>query len=224
MELIDLEQESQEEPGPPPGKKRSRRVSPKRTFDKEKVLPALWTIGAGLSILLNIILVVILIFLSRQTFALKNYLQDNLVGGLYYNFILMDEATITANIRVNDTIPIQFDLPLQQDTVVTLTKDTVITAASISLSTGGLNIVNAPTQIILPKGTRLPIALDLIVPVNATIPIKLRVPIKIPLKDTGLHAPFIGLQEVVSPLYQLLSKIPGSWGDVWCLTPFKSCE
>jgi hypothetical protein len=168
---------------------------------------------------LNVILIVILLVLARELFALKSLVQDQLLGGLYSNFILMDQATIRTTVEVDDTIPVQFDLRVKKNTDVVLTEDTLIKGAEVSLSTGGLNIVRAPTDIVLPAGTVLPIALDMVVPVDTTIPVKLTVPVNIPLRETELHEPFIGLQKVVSPFYWLFSPLPDSWGDFWCQTP-----
>lgn len=179
-------------------------------------LPAFWSIGAFLSILLNIILIVAVVILANQVFSIKKLVTNDLVGGLYYNFLLMDQATIVTSVQVEDTIPVQFDLPLKQNTMVILSEDTVIEDATVSLTTGGLNIQQAPTDIVLPKGTVLPIKLDLGVPVDTEIPISLTVPVDIPLKQTELHEPFVGLQNVVSPYYWLLIEQPNSWSEARC--------
>ena len=49
------------------------------------------------------------------------------------------------------------------------------------------------------------------VPVVLDVPVNLKVPIDIPLKDTELHEPFIGLQDVISPYYWALHNLPASW-------------
>lgn len=195
----------------------------RRLLWQGRVLPAFWTVGSALSVLLNIILLVALLAVSRQLFTLKDLVQNQLLGGLYYNFILMDQATIESDIRVDDTIPVQFDLRVNTHTVVTLTENTPIQGATVSLSTGGLNIVQAPTNIILPAGTRLPIALDIVVPVDTTIPVQLVVPISIPLAETELHEPFVGLQRVVAPFYDLLARLPSSWAAARCRAGLGAC-
>jgi hypothetical protein len=184
---------------------------------QEKFLPAFWSVGAFLSILLNVILLAVVFALAKQVFAIKNLVTNDLVGGLYYNFLLMDQATIQTSVQVEDTIPVQFDLPLKQSTVVILSEDTLIKDATVSLNTGGLKIQQAPTDIILPKGTALPIKLDLTVPVNTEIPISISVPVEIPLNQTELHEPFVGLQEVVSPYYWMLIEQPSSWPQAKCV-------
>ena len=188
----------------------------RKIFWQGRVLPAFWSVGAFLSVMLNIILLVVVLVLTRQLFTIKSLVTDDVVGGLYYNFLLMDQAKIETTVQVQDTIPVQFDLPLKQKTRVILTKDTPISDASVSMATGGLNIIQAPTDIVLPAGTVLPVELDLVVPVDTQIPVTLTVPVDIPLNQTELHEPFVGLQEVVSPFYWLLIEMPNSWAEAQC--------
>jgi hypothetical protein len=193
---------------------------PRQVLWQGKPLQAFWSVGTALSLLLNVILLVTLLIVGRQMFAIKSVLEDHLLAGLYYNFILMDQADIVAMVQVEEDVPVEFDLRVQKETTVVLTAPTTINNAQVSLSTGGLNIVQAPTDIVLPAGTQLPIALDMVVPVSATIPITMNVPVAIPLSETDLHEPFMGLQEVVAPIYWLVAPLPDSWHDYWCRTPF----
>lgn len=181
-----------------------------------KFLPAFWTVTGVISLTFNVILIVILLSLATQVFALKAVLQDQLIGGLAKNFALMDQAHIVTNVKINTQVPAKFSLPLETDTSVTLTKDTTIKTAKVTLATGGLQIINAPTNIILPAGTVLPIHLSLNVPVDQQIPVVLNVPIDIPLEQTELHQPFVGLQNVVRPYQTLLDAIPGTWAEIIC--------
>jgi hypothetical protein len=168
-----------------------------------RLLPAFWTIASVLSFVVNVILIVALIATAQQLFAIKRLVGKDLVGGLYENFILMDQAHIKTNIPVADDVPVNFSLNISQDTTVTLTRPTRINGAQVNLTSGGVAI-NSPANITLPAGTTLPVHLDLTVPVNTTIPITLNVPVDIPLQQTELHAPFVGLQQVVSPYYWML--------------------
>ena len=77
----------------------------------------------------------------------------------------------------------------------------------------GLNIFNAPATVTLPKGTELPIILDLNVLVDKMVPVVLKVPIDIELSKTDLHEPFVGLQGVVSPYQGMLTSLPNSWEE-----------
>ncbi len=186
-----------------------------------RMMPAFWTVASVFSMSVNVILIVILIFLGRQLFTLKNLITEQLIGGLYYNFVLMDQAHITSEIFVSetiqvvDTMPVVFDLPLAQNTEVILTQDTPIDNATIFL-----NNQPVPLDLTLPAGTSLFIGLNLTVPVSQTIPVVLDVPVDlvvsvdIPLSETELHAPFIGLQEVLSPYFWPLYNADNSWEEV----------
>jgi hypothetical protein len=116
-------------------------------------------------------------------------------------------------------MPVVFDLPLNQDTVVVLVDD-ADQRATIYLNGA------VPLDPILPTGTSLNINLDLVVPVSQTIgvsldvPINLEVPVDIPLDQTELHQPFTGLQGVVSPYRGLLNDLPNSWQDIPLCKPF----
>jgi hypothetical protein len=196
---------------------------------RRRIGPAFWTVASTLSLVVNIILIVILILLGRQLFFLKkSVISDQLINGLYDNFVLMDKAhikttiTVSDTIQVKDTIPVVFDLPLSQKTVVSLTKDTPVNNATIYL-----NGQPVPLDLVLREGTELSIKLDMSVPVNQTVPVvlnvpvMLQVPVDIPLEQTELHKPFVGLQQVVSPFRKLLGDVPDSWGPV-CKGPMKA--
>jgi hypothetical protein len=191
-----------------------------RVLWRGKIGPAFWNIASLISFSVNLVLLIILILLGRELFTLKRVVEHQLIGGLYKNFVKMDQAHIVTTIyvqdtiKVNDSIPVVFDLPLNQETTVVLTKDTPVKNATIFL-----NDAAVPLDIILRKGTPLNIALDLIVPVNQTVPVELNVPVDlavpvdIALDQTDLHDPFTGLQSVVVPYQDLLQDMPSSWDE-----------
>ena len=186
-----------------------------------RMMPAFWTITGAISMMVNVILIVVLISLGRQLFTLKSLITEQLIGGLYYNFVLMDQAHITSEILVSetiqvvDTMPVVFDLPLAQNTEVILTQDSPIKNATIVLNNQPI-----PLDLTLKAGTSLYIGLDLTVPVSQTIPVVLDVPIDlivavdIPLSETELHKPFVGLQDVLSPYFWPLYNANNSWDEV----------
>jgi len=171
--------------------------------------PPFWTIASVISMTVNVILVIVLLalLLNMKRFNVGTVLGlgNNLLGGLYTNFEKMDRAHITTTIPVETTIPVKFDLQLNQQTNVVLSQDVTIDNAVVTVKTGGLNITNALTTIVLPQGTTLPIVLNLTVPVDTTVPVKLTVNVDIPLAQTQLHEPFAGLQEVVKPFYCIIN-------------------
>ncbi len=212
--------------GAPPQVEESQPKRPRRAFWQGKIGPAFWTIASLLSLSINIILIVILLLAGRQIFSIKELISGQLIGGLYYNFIRMDQARIMTQVQVediihvSDTIPVVFDLPLNQKTKVLLTEDTLVENATIFL-----NGQPVPIDIILKEGTPLNIQLKMTVPVDQTVPVELEVPVSltvpvnIPLNQTELHEPFVGLQEVISPYYWQLSGLPDSWSEtIFCST------
>ena len=170
----------------------------------ERTRRAYWDVAAGSSLIVNAILVAILLIMAVQIKNLKMTVND-LLSGLYGNFVEMDKASINTVITVNTQVPIDFMLPIQQNTEVTLTQNVVIPNAYVVINSGGLSI-NAAASVTLPAGTNLPIALNLSVPVQASVPVTLQVPVNIPLAQTELHQPFTGLQNTIRPYYCMLDK------------------
>jgi hypothetical protein len=185
------------------------------------LLPSFWTITGILSLIVNAILIAVLIGVGSQLFTLKRLLSEQLIEGLYQNFVRMDEAHIRTVIPVRDQkVRANFTLHIKTPTTVTLAEDTLLPNAQVlRLNTGGLTIYNAPADIVLKAGTDLPIFLDLEVPVDQEIPVNLDVNVDIPLRETDLHEPFTGLQEVVLPYRELLNQTPNSWSEALCGNP-----
>ncbi len=155
-----------------------------------RFLPAFWTIASLLSIAVNIILIAILLIALQMLGTLQFTANDQasgLLGGLYNNFVKMDQASITTNIHVEKEIPVQFSLNVSGPTTVTLSQDVTINGALVTVGTGGLNIVNARATIVLPQGTNLPINIqNLVVPVDQQVLAVLDVPVNIPLNQNSI--------------------------------------
>jgi hypothetical protein len=173
--------------------------------------PPFWTIASAISLTVNVVLLIVILVLfaglrnSGLQVAQMTNLGASFLGGLYTNFEKMDRASITTDVAVQTTIPVKFDLQLNQQTSVVLSQDVTINNALVTVNTGGLNITRANTTIVLPQGTTLPIVLNLTVPVDTTVPVTLNVPVNIPMSQTQLHEPFTGLQDVVKPFYCMLA-------------------
>jgi hypothetical protein len=181
------------------------KAAPKPVF---KFGPAFWTVASIMSLTVNIVLLAIGLLTLRMLGGLSFLAQDQasgLLGGLYHNFVKMDEANITTTIHVEKEIPVQFTLNVNGPAEVVLSRDAVIEGALVTVETGGLNIVNARARIVLPGGTPLPITIQsLLVPVDQKVLAVLDVPVDIPLNQTELHEPFVGLRKVVEPFYCLI--------------------
>lgn len=176
---------------------------------------AFWKVATLFSLTVNAVLLVVLLSVGRLLFDIKKSIASPLLDTLHGSFAQMDQSHIVTTITVEDEIPIAFDLPVQTDTVVRLTEPTPIEDVPISIQQGGISI-NAPADIVLPEGTPLSIRLDITVPVEQTIPVKLLVPVDIALQDTGLHAPFTALKNLIGPYKVALDGTPSDWGEVLC--------
>ena len=197
----------------PPASDPSPKLNPAIGAGTSHWAPRFWTTASVISLTINILMAVILIILVVSVYRLKLDMEKimgassalmGLPRGLYTNFEMMERATIATDVVVDANIPVKFDLQLNQATNVVLSQDVTITNAKVTVNTGGLNITQANTTIVLPKDTVLPVTLSLSVPVDKQIPVTLNVPVNIPLSATSLNDPFIGLQEVIKPIYCVL--------------------
>jgi hypothetical protein len=193
-------------PGPARSASPSRGAESKTT--RLQLLPAFWTFASVFSLIVNIVLIAILLVVLQMfgvIGAATNDQVSGLLGGLYINFVKMDAATIRTVIPVRKEIPVNFVLNVSGPTDVTLRENVTIDGALVTVNTGGLNINNARANIVLPAGTVLPIFIQsLDVPVNEQVLAELDVEVNIPLNQTELHEPFVGLQNVIKPLYCLV--------------------
>ena len=179
---------------------------PKRS--RYKFMPAFWTIASVISLTVNLVLIIILLIVFQMLGAIQNTADDQvsgLLGGLYTNFVKMDQATIAANIPVDATIPLNIVVPVQATTRITLAESAVIPNAHVRINTGEVNI-DANAVVTLPANTPLTVTLDFPLNVQNSIPIHLDVPVNIALSQTQLHEPFVGLQQVVKPWYCLVER------------------
>ena len=194
-------------PQPPPAAPVLEPVpSEQKPARKWKFGPAFWTITGTLSLVVNLILIVVLLILFQLVDQLQSLqgtasnIGSSVLGGLYTNFEKMDQATIKTVIPVDAQIPLDISVPVQTTTQITLAETVNIPNAQVVINTGGLNI-NSNARVTLPAGTPLMVNLNFNLPVQTTIPVHLEVPVNIPMAETELHEPFVGLQQVVHPWY-----------------------
>ncbi|MBI5958889.1 MAG: hypothetical protein HY866_09155 [Chloroflexi bacterium] len=172
------------------------------------------TVALLISFIVNMVLLVVLLIVMMQIFQIKNGILEPLIDGLHRNFVGLDQAVIERTIEVEDEIPVQFDLALNQNTNVVLTSDVPIAASASFTLPGGGGVINGRVDIVLPRGLILPVELNMTVPVDTTIPINLPVAVSIPLKETQLHTPFDNLRSLLEPYVRVLDNLPSDWGDV----------
>ncbi len=180
---------------------------------QDRVRDAFWKFGTLFSLGVNLVLVLAVLLLAQQLFAIKQAVAEPLIGGLHTGFVQMDSAHIRSSISVEDEIAVAFDLPVKENTVVTLSEAARIEGATVTIQSGVLGIFNAPATVTLPAGTRLPIQLDFSVPVKAQVPVTLEVPVDIPLSETELHGPFVRLRDLFAPYRTMLDDLPDCWAE-----------
>jgi hypothetical protein len=174
---------------------RYRLTNTPRDFQIERV----WRAIAALSLVLNVLLMVGLIVVGRSQ-SRSTETMTALVGDVRDGFSALMSADLTAEVGVSQQIPIELELPLQQDTVVTLTEQTSVEGALITIQTSNFQVYNAPAIVVLPPGTRLPIALDVNIPLRTTVPIELEVPVRFTIAGSDLGPAFEALVEDLDTL------------------------
>jgi len=194
-----------QEPEEPPVQQAFTQAPPDRSR-REKLLRALWTMASVFSMILNVVLIIVLViaFWAYRDIQVPEGVDismlNNLLSGLHTNFEKLDRATIQTVIPVDAQIPLDITVPVQRTTQITLSETVNIPNAQVVINTGGLNI-NSTARVTLPAGTPLTVNLNFDLPVQTSIPVHLEVPVNIPMAETELHEPFVGLQEVVQPIY-----------------------
>ncbi len=120
----------------------------------------------------------------------------------------LQNATIRATIPIDKQLPIQLQVPVDQDTVVVVTQSIpLVVPASIVFPGGGGNL-NATVALNLPPGLELPVHLAMTIPLTSSVPVKFDVPVTIPLRDTELAGPFARLHTLLQPLADLFKPAP----------------
>ncbi len=166
------------------------------------------------SFIVNIVLVLVLLLVAPLILPIVGDIVNPLVGGLTESFVEMGDAHIVQTIEVDDTIPVQFDLALEQDTVVVLSEAVPLQVNAQFVLPNGGGTINGNVALQLPQGLELPVNLALTVPVSEEIAINLPVPVNIPLDETELGVPFERLENLFIPLNDLLGGLPTSNEDL----------
>lgn len=167
------------------------------------------------SFIINLVLVIALVVTVSLIFQIKNGIAEPLVDGLHASFVGLDKSTIDRVIPVRETIPVQFNLPLEQNTTVVLTGPVPLAANAQFNLPGGGGTINGTVSLQLPQGMALPVALDLDVPVDTMLPVSLDVRALIPVEETQLHDPIENLRRVLDPFVRGLDNLPGDASEGW---------
>jgi hypothetical protein len=185
---------------PPPAPAKPRKSHKQKFWDAAKTLTLL------VSMVINLILIVAVIILANQVGAIKMTL-NAVLGQLDAAFEGLGAASIKDTIAINQQVPVRFDLPLSQDTVVT-TQSPVPINTQATFSLGQFGSINGTVSLQLPSGTQLPVHLELVVPVSNTIPVVFNQPIDIPLAEKGLGPVVAKLRSALAPIIDLVDRLP----------------
>ncbi|NTU62644.1 MAG: hypothetical protein HGB05_04410 [Chloroflexi bacterium] len=158
------------------------------------------------SMVINLILIVVVFVLLNQVGSIKLTL-NSVLGQLDAAFEGLGQVVITDTIKISQQVPVQFDLPLNQDTVVT-TQAPVPINTQATFSLGQFGSINGLVSLQLPAGTRLPVHLELTVPVSNAIPVVFDQPISIPLAEKGLGPVVAKLRAALAPIIDLVRQLP----------------
>lgn len=181
----------------------------------------------------NVIFLLVLILAVPSLICLKNRAVEPMLTALDQAFQGLGEATVHAEVEVDQPMGIRFDLPLDQpldlnfdlpisqETVVVLTGPVPLNnlPARFNLPGGG-GVINGTVSLTLPPGLPLPVRLDMVVPVQKTIPVQMTVPVSqtipvrmtipvdIQLGEAGLDPVVQRLRGVFTPLQGFLEEVP----------------
>lgn len=171
-------------------------------------LPRLWTIGAILSVVANLVLMMLLISSWPGVGALSPGGSNGAaLLGVYASLEQMDRAHIRTTIPIQTDVLIDASVPVKSSTRITLASDAFIQGAHVTIETAQFNI-DAPANVTLPAGTELDAALDMNLPLRTNLPVAVDAPVDISVSDTELHAVIMGLQDSLRPL--LCSAVPNA--------------
>ncbi len=185
-----------------------------RFFWQNKPWQAFKNFAIIFSFIVNIVLIVILLLAAPLILPAVTEIANPLVGGLTQSFNEMGDASIVQTIVVDDQIPIQFTLPLNQQTRVVLSEPVPLSVPARFVFPDGGGAINGQVSLTLPEGQELPIHLALDVPVSQTIPVRLSVPVDIPLDQTELGVPFNRLKALFNPLNDLIGGLPATGAEL----------
>lgn len=149
---------------------------------------ALWVI-AVLSLLMNLVM-------FRQLALARNAARQAIADSIA-TIDQFEQSTITTNVKIDDTIVIDTDLPVDESFPVEIKDsfpiDTVLAVPVDAGLLGKLNL-NVPIKTTIPVDIKPTVNINQTFHVKAPLPIKLDVPIQIKVATTGLAPALDGLK------------------------------
>lgn len=168
---------------------------------------ALKNITIVISLVVNTILIIALLVIVTQIGNIKATLYS-VFNQLDTAFVSLGTANIQEIIRINQMVPVQFDLPIDQQGVAIILRDVPLTIPATFVLGGSGGTINGTVSLALPAGTSLPLRISMTVPVDNEIPVVFDQAISIPLGARGLGPTINELRAVTLPLLELISTLP----------------
>ena len=182
--------------------------APGRRFPR-RFWEALKSLSLLVSMIINLILIIVVVILINQVGAIKMTLAS-ILGQLDSSFQGLGAATIVDTIKIDQQVPVRFDLPLTQDTTV-VTQAPVPINPYATFSLGQFGSINGNVSLALPAGTSLPVHLELNVPVSNSIQVAFDQPISIPLAAKGLGPVVAQLRSALGPIIGVVQQLPDAF-------------
>jgi hypothetical protein len=176
------------------------------------------------SFIANIFFIILLIAGVTWIIPALKEIAEPMVSGVNDSFTEINEAHIVRSIHVEDTIPINFDLPVSTTTEVTIIEPVPMAVPTNFVLPGDGGTINGTVFFELPTGTVLPVQLDIMVPVRQSVPVELSVEVDIPIDETELDEPFDKLRSIFGPLGTVLYGLPEDNREVYRRAIFGSVE
>ncbi len=133
-----------------------------------------WRAAVGLTLLtsmaINLILIVVVVILVNQVGAIKMTLAS-VLGQLDSAFEGLGAASIHDTIKINQQVPVRFDLPLKPGYRGDHSRRRCPSTRRPTFSLGQFGSINGLVSLQLPTGLQLPVHLELMVPVSNSIPV-----------------------------------------------------
>ncbi|MEE9507717.1 MAG: hypothetical protein V3V44_00380 [Anaerolineales bacterium] len=169
-----------------------------------------WRSLTVVSVVLNLILIFVLIALGNSLIGFASAFDTSVIDEVAKAMSFEEGATLSTSIRVQDQVPVTLEVPLNRNTVATLSEPARFDGASISIRSATLSI-DAPATLTLPAGAELPLALDLSVTVDTVIPIDITVPVEFPIAESEVGDSISAMQGLIEPYRAIVSEMPACW-------------
>ncbi|HEY88313.1 MAG TPA: hypothetical protein G4N98_01080 [Thermoflexia bacterium] len=160
------------------------------------------------SFVVNFILVLVLLLSPGPLLMAKAQLVEPLLGDLDEAFRALGDTDIQTTVDIDDEIPVQFTLQLDQVTDVILVEPVPLNVPATFQLPGWGGAINGTVSLNLPVSMTLPVALSLEVPVDESVPVQMEVDVVIGLNEAGMGPAIDQLRGVFSPINVGLQSLP----------------